>query len=230
MLIEIDRIDFKLKNPVEIDISNILKNKIKNNWDLFIKDKKDYWDGDIYTITKVDLKSYILEVGKCKYSNLIYAKQNKDLTIRSLFSSILLKTKDSKYLIVKNNQNYLNIIGGLANKTDFYNNNEFSPDLCIRREVLEEIGIDLCNLKQVLNYQMKYLKIPENNENYYPIGILYVGELNYTSEEFNRYIKDKKFDNEIKEYYYYNKEECMKLELTDPDNSYVKELILLENK
>ena len=228
MLIKINKIEFKTKNPIEISISNLVKNKIKECWNSFIKNKKNYWDGDIFCVTDIDLKKGIIEIGKTKYSSLVYGKIVKDLTIISLFASILLMTKDNKYVIIKNNHNCINLIGGMADKMDFINN-QFSPDLCIKREVLEEIGIDLTNPKQVLNYHIKYLKIPENGEKYYPIGILYIGNLNFTSNEFKEYMNNKKHDNEILEIYYYNKEECLNLELKDSDISYLKEFVLLES-
>ena len=230
MLIEINKnLNFETKKTIEIEIPNLMKDKIKNYWNSFIKDKKDYWDGDIFIVTKIDLNNRILEIGKTKFSSLIYAKRNNDLTIRSLFASILFKTKDNKYVIIKNNHNNINIIGGMADKADFLNNH-FCPDLCIRREVLEEIGLDITNTSHILNFQMKYLKVPKKDENYYPIGIIYTGNLNFTSEEFKAYTTNKKFDNEIIEYYFYNKEECLNLELTDSDISYLKEIVLFENK
>ena len=115
----------------------------------------------------------------------------------------------------------------MADNGDFINN-QFYPDLCIRREVLEEIGIDLNDVNQVLNYDMKYLKIPTNDENYYTVGVFYTGTLNYTSDEFRNYVKNNKFEGEIKECYFYSREECLNLELTEQDVSYLKEFILME--
>lgn len=230
MIIELNKsLKFKTKEPIELDIPNIMKEKINNCWKEFIKGKNDFWDGKIFVATNIDLNDNIIEVSSTNFSSLVYAKLNKDLTIWSLFASILLKTKDEKYLIIRNNHNWINLIGGMADKMDFIDN-QFNPDLCIRREVLEEIGIDLDNTKQILNYEMKYLKLPENGENYYPTGILYIGNLNFTSEEFKKYIKNNQFDNEIKECYFYSTEECMKLNLTDFDVSYLKEFISIENQ
>lgn len=230
MIIELNKsLKFKTKEPIELDIPNIMKEKINNCWKEFIKGKNDFWDGKIFVATNIDLNDNIIEVSSTNFSSLVYAKLNKDLTIWSLFASILLKTKDEKYLIIRNNHNWINLIGGMADKMDFIDN-QFNPDLCIRREVWEEIGLDLDNTKQILNYEMKYLKLAENGENYYPTGILYTGNLNFTSEEFKKYIKNNQFDNEIKECYFYSAEECMKLNLTDFDGSYLKEFISIENQ
>ncbi len=219
-------INFKNKNPFEMEISETIKNKINNYWKEFIKGKTGYWDGEIFAVTNIDEND--IEIGKTKYSSLVYAKYHKDIKIRSLFTSILLKTTDNKYVIIKNNHNILNIIGGIADKTDF-KNNIFYPDCCIKREVLEEIGIDLENKKQVLDYEMKYLKVPKNNENYYTIGILYTGNLNYSSEEFKQYLMANIFDDEINEYYLCTAQECLNMDFSDIDVSYIKEFISIEN-
>lgn len=219
---------FKRIEPLELEIPNHLKEKIDSCWNNFIRDKKDYWDGEIVTVTKIDLDNNILEIGKTKYSSLIYAKNNEDLIIRSLFTSILFKTKDNKYLVIKNNHNKINLIGGLADFADFKDDN-FIPDLCIEREVSEEIGINLNDKNQVLDYQMKYLKVPTGNENFYPIGILYVGSLNFTSKELKKYITTHTFDGEVKECYFYTTKECLDLKMNKRDISYLKEFVSLEN-
>ena len=228
MIIKYDR-DFKFiyKDSNELIIPDNIKEKVDNYFKEYIKTCDEYWDGDIFIVTNLDLNNGIIEIGKTMYSSLVYAKKNKDLEIKPLFATILLSTLDNKYLIIKNNHGCINLIGGMADKEDFINN-EFCPDLCIRREVLEEVGIDLNDINQVLNYDMKYLKVPTNNENYYTIGVFYTGMLNYTSDDFRNYVKNNKFDGEIKEYYFYNREECLNLELTEQDVSYLKEFILME--
>ena len=219
-------INFKNKIPFEMEISETIKNKIDNYWKEFTKGKTGYWDGDVFVVTNIDENN--IEVSRTKYSSIVYAKFHKDLTIRSLFASILLKTTDNKYVIIKNNHNIFNIIGGMADKSDF-KNDIFYPDYCIKREVLEEIGIDLDNKTQVLDYEMKYLKVPKNNENYYTIGILYTGSLNFSSEEFKQYLMANKFDDEINEYYLCSTQECLNMDFSDIDVSYIKEFISIES-
>ncbi len=222
-------VTFKNSIPNELNIPNAIKKKVNSHWNEFIKDKTDYWNGEIIIVNDMDLNNNIVEIGTTKFSNLIYAKKNQDLTIRPLFASILLKTKDNKYLIIKNNHNKINLIGGMADLVDF-KDDVFIPDYCIEREVLEEIGINLKNKNQVISYCLKYLKVPVNNENYFSVGLLYVGYLNFTSTDFANYINNNVFDGEIKECYFYNAEECLNLKLTDNDISYLKEFIELENE
>lgn len=75
---------------------------------------------------------------------------------------------------------------------------------------------------------MKYLKIPLDDENYYPIGILYVGNLNFANYDFSKYINKNTFDVEIKECYFYNSEEILNLNLTHDDIYYLSEFVEIE--
>ncbi len=228
MLIILNRKIKFIKNN-KLFISEEIENKIDSCWNEFIKNHENYWNGEIFVTTNIDLENSIIDISKTNYSSIIYAKKNNDLDIKPLFAGILFKTKDNRYLIIKNNNDSINIIGGMVDKKDFLEK-EFLPDLCIKREVLEETGIDLNDTKQVLKYDMKYLKVPENNENYYTIGILYTGLLNYTSAEFRNYLNSIELSSEIKEIYFYSKDECLELELKEHDISYLKEFVVLEEK
>ncbi len=222
-------VTFKNSVPYEMTVPDVIKEKVEKYWTEFIKGKTGYWDGSIYIVNNIDLNKNILEIGTTRFSNLVYARGNSDLTAMSLFAAILLKTKDDKYVIIKNNHNKMNIIGGLADSQDF-EDGTFIPEYCIQREVLEEIGINLKDKSQVISYELKYLKVPSSHENYCPVGLLYVGYLNFTSTDFANYIKNNKFDGEIKECYFYSAEECLELKLLDNDISYLKELVKLENE
>lgn len=223
-----DELVFKNRKPFELDISNEIKDKIDEYWNTFIQNNNNYWNGDIIVVTNIDLNNNILELGKTKYSSLIYAKANDDLIIRPLFTTILLKTNDNKYVIIKNNHNRINLIGGLADVNDF-ENNIFILEKSLKREILEEIGLDLNDESKIFNVQMKYLKVPSDNENSGSIGILYTGCLNFTSEEFNNYLSDNTFDGEITECYFYTASECLDLKLNKNDIPYLKEFIKIEN-
>ena len=221
--------NFETKKPAELEIPEIMRAKIKKHWESFITKKKNYWDGDAFITNKIDISNTTIEVAKTKFSALIYARENTDLTIRSLFASILFKTKDDKYIIIKNYHNKYNIIGGIADSKDFIDN-KFSPEMCIKREVMEETGLDLDDDNQVLEYQMKYLDIPNNNENYYEVGVIYTADLNFTSSEFSEYVQKKEIDNEISKFYFYTEQECLNSKKLLEDTSYVIDVIHSEEK
>ena len=216
----------KKGNPFEIHLNSDLESKVEKNWKEFLKKHDGYWDGDLLSVTHFDIDANILEIGKAKYSWLVYSRNHKDLDIRSLFVAILFKTVDNKYVIIKNNHNKINIIGGMVEEKDL-SSEGFHPDFCLQRELLEELNLDLYNRQHVFNYQMKYLKIPKPGRNY---GIVYTGVLNFNSSELLKYFVDNqsKLDHEISELLLLDKEEIGNLDMTDNDISYLKELIDFE--
>ena len=201
------KITFRIKEPAKIKRNIELENNIKHNWSEFIKGKSNYFNGDIFVIgNKIETDNvYIYEVNKAKYADLVYAKTHSELTILSLFAAILFKTKDNYYVFIQNNHDVVNIIGGLASIEDFIDG-LFKPEVCLSREVTEEIGLDINNKNDVLDYNIAYLTSPSNNENVFPFGIVFTGTLNYTKEELIEYYlnNNEKFDNEIKKLLFYN--------------------------
>lgn len=229
MLIKIEKIPKVIKrNPFEIGLNNELKLKVEANWKSFIKEKEGYWDGELLSVTKLDENNNIIEVGKSKFSYLIYSKMNSELDIRSLFVAILLKTLDNKFVIIKNNHERINIIGGIVEEEDL-RGNWFNPDICLSRELKEELNLDLNNRNDILSYHMKYLKTPNPGRNY---GLIYNGTLNFYSQELIEYYMENKdkLDNEIVELKLLSKDEVEKLDLSNDDISYLKELINYEWK
>lgn len=213
------------KIPFEIELDKKLLKKIQSNWDLFVKDNIGYWDGDLLAVTKFDLEKNRIELGKAKYSWLIYSKNHSDLDIRSLFVSILFKTLDNYYVIIKNIHGKINIIGGIVENSDL--EDQFCPDICLCRELKEELNLNLYNKKYILDYQMKYLKTPNPGRNY---GIVYIGVLKFTKEELLNYFSliKNQLDQEVSELLLLSKEEVLALNLKDDDISYLKELMKFE--
>ena len=177
------KIIFNVKDPVEIEISDELKKQVEDNWNNFVQEKNGYFNGDIFVITnKKENEDIVYEVGKAKYADLVYAKSHKDLTILSLFASILFKTKDDYYVFIRNSHDRVNVIGGLASEEDF-ENGFFIPEKCLEREVKEEINLNINNKNDVIDYKMKFITGPSNNENVFPLGIVFTGILNYTKKD-----------------------------------------------
>ena len=212
--------------PFQVQLDSDLKSKVERNWEEYLQKNGGYWDGDLLSVTYFDIDANILEIGKAKYSWLVYSRNHKDLDIRSLFVAILFKTLDDKYVVIKNNHNKINIIGGMVEERDL-SSEGFHPDFCLQRELLEELNLDLYNRQHVFSYQMKYLKTPNPGRNY---GIVYTGVLNFNPSELLKYFVDNqsKLDREVSELLLLDKEEVGNLDMTDNDISYLKELIDFE--
>lgn len=216
----------KKTQPFKLQLNANLTDRVNKYWKEFICERKGYWDGRFLSVVRFDIQNFILEIGEAQYSWLIYSRNHNDLDIRSLFVSILLKTLDNKYVIIRNHHNKINIIGGVADSKDL-DGDYFSPKACLKRELFEELHLDLENKKHVLNYQMKYLKTPDPGRNY---GVVYVGNLNFDSNSLLNYFSEIKdiIDNEVFDLLLLNSEEVLQLDLTDNDISYLKDLINYE--
>ena len=120
--------------PFEIHLNSDLESKVEKNWEEFLEKHEGYWDGELLSVTQFDVATNILEIGKARYSWLIYSKNHNDLDIRSLFVAILFQTLDDKYVVIKNSYGKVNIIGGMVEEKDL-SSDVFHPDLCLQREL-----------------------------------------------------------------------------------------------
>lgn len=230
MLVKINKVIFKNKEPIEIEKTKEQEEKITDTWNKFIVGKTDVFNGDIYAVTNIKNNDnyYELEIGKAKFADLIYAKLNNDLTIYSLFTSCLFKTKDNYYVVTKDKRDRLNLLGGMASTDDFVNN-IFTPEICLERETKEELGLSINDKSQVSSYHPTFVKIPSTTEKMYPTGVVYTGILNFTKEELEKYFIDHKnnFDNEIKELLFYTKDNYLDIYKEKDIREYIVEAIKL---
>ena len=221
---------FKNKNPLEIQKSKTLQEKIISTWQQLCSNNDNVFNGDIYTVTNIITTKdrYELELGKAKFADLVYAKNNSDLKIYSLFTAALFKTKDDYYIVAKDNTKRLNLFGGMASDNDF-ENNIFIPYLCLKRELKEELGISIDDKNIINSYYPKFLKIPNKDENMFPVGIIYIVNLNYTKEEFINYFNKYKnsFDKEIIEILFYTKNNYLDIYKEENIREYIVEVIKL---
>ena len=233
MLVKINNVTFKNKVPFEIEKTKDQEEKIKVIWEEFSKNKTDVFNGDIYAVTNISNieNNYTLEIGKAKFADLVYSKETNDLTIYSLFTSCLFKTRDNYFLVLKDKNNRPNLLGGMASSCDFIND-EFIPKLCLEREAKEELAISINDLNQVISYKKAFLKIPSTNEQMYPTGVIYVGLLNFTKEELKKYFITHKndIDHEIIDLLFYTKDNYLDILKEENTREYIVEAIkLLEN-
>lgn len=213
-------------NLFQIRLDSYLESKVCRAWESFVQKHQGYWDGYLLAVVNFDFEMNFIEIGVARYSWLIYSKTHDDLDIRSLFVSILFKTQDDYYVVLKNNHGKINIIGGVVEPGDL-EGAEFHPEVCLKRELLEELKLDLNNQEHVLEYHMKYLKTPNPGRNY---GIVYTGVLNFTKDELLQYFYNIKtdLDQEINKLLVLSGKEVLSLQLSDGDISYLVELIKFE--
>lgn len=223
---------FKLNNPLMVERTDAQKVAIRSNWKEFIKGKSpdEYYDGDIFLVTNIIQSSnkLILEVGKGKFSDLIYARQTGNLHARSLFVASYIVTSDNYFCVILNRQKRINTIGGMASDIDFVHG-VFSPERCLARELREELALDLYDEQHISGFGAKFLKIPDDDElclPLFPVGVLYEIQSPLTKNELSSTFNEKKMltDGEVQELLFYSKQDYRFLEQYSNKESYILDL------
>lgn len=229
-----------------IELPNIIKTRIQNYWNELIESGKKYTNGKIYTISNISLDDndcLIFRIGETNFAHYLYTvKMNfqGEYICRSIAASALFLTNDNYYVLGKMSSDTslagkIKFIGGAISKEDFIRN-EFQPIECIKREVKEEIGLDLNNKVIVENMQPSCF-ITRKNLSF--INICFKVKLNLSSNQvvalFNEHnvsLKNQNIEQEINSIILLKNQKNYVLEfLSDNEKNtidYMKDLFLVE--
>lgn len=220
---------FKKKESFELIVSTEHQEEISTTW-LKTKEKHpDIFDGEIFVVTNIfeENNEFILEISKSKYSTLVYARATNKINMHSLFSSAVLKTKDNYYVAVIDKNNQTNFLGGMASSEDF-EGKLYNPLNCLKREVKEEINIDLDDKKIVSSLELKYFSKPNNMISTTSIGLVYLVTLSLTKQELEEYYNIHKLtcDHELQNLIFNNKTNYLKVTQNLPSTrTYILEVL-----
>ena len=181
------KIIFQLRNPLNLKFDNITKEQIQKNWLEYQKENPKDFNGEIYVANQIHINNNIIEIeiARCHYADLKYAKKTQKISLSSLFVAILIKTIDNYYLMIKNFHDTVNLLGGTVSDLDL-EKNTLNPLKTLERELKEELGLSTNDL---LEYNQLFLKIPDGKTKTESTGIIYIGKINYTKEELEKSIR-----------------------------------------
>lgn len=231
--------DEKLNLPKEIQI------KIDEFWKKATKETPDLWNGELMCVEKCvkENNEIILTCKKTNYSHYLYDERivlPKEYACSSLVASCLLETSDNYYIVGELAENTsfphcMQISGGSADNDDI-KNNQIDIQNTIIRECKEELNIDLQDKKQVENFEIKYIYLPNDKIHTY---ILFAkGKLKMTKDEMNdyyelyfKYLKENNLEIEFGKIHFIKKgkttEELEKLK--NPKRDYLVSLLEIDS-
>ena len=231
--------DEKLNLPKEIQI------KIDEFWKKATKETPDLWNGELMCVEKCvkENNEIIITCKKTNYSHYLYDERivlPKEYACSSLVASCLLETSDNYYIVGELAENTsfphcMQISGGSADNDDI-KNNQIDIQNTIIRECKEELNIDLQDKKQVENFEIKYIYLPNDKIHTY---ILFAkGKLKMTKDEMNdyyelyfKYLKENNLEIEFGKIHFIKKgkttEELEKLK--NPKRDYLVSLLEIDS-
>ena len=231
--------DEKLNLPKEIQI------KIDEFWKKATKETPNLWNGELMCVEKCvkENNEIIITCKKTNYSHYLYDERivlPKEYACSSLVASCLLETSDNYYIVGELAENTsfphcMQISGGSADNDDI-KNNQIDIQNTIIRECKEELNIDLQDKKQVENFEIKYIYLPNDKIHTY---ILFAkGKLKMTKDEMNdyyelyfKYLKENNLEIEFGKIHFIKKgkttEELKKLK--NPKRDYLVSLLEIDS-
>lgn len=212
MIRRINNIKFRLDGMVQLEHG--ISKQIDSFWKKFKEENPKAYNESIVVSSNICEcnNSFEIVAKKSFFSSVVYAKLKKKIKIRPLFSGGYIVTKDNYVGVVTNNQyilskdNMLNLIGGMASTKDIVDG-EYRCDECIKREVKEELGLDIDDSD--FEYEVKYLKYPSKEDediSCYPIGVIYEIRTSYTRDELTGIFENNIHDNEVKSIVFFSKD------------------------
>ena len=174
-----------------------IQEKIEEHWEKVISQTPDLWNGEIMCVSKYHETENEIQI-ICKKSNYAHYLYDERIGLplqyacSSMVAGCLLETSDGYYVVgeLAPNTSYpfcMQISGGNADKQDI-EDGKMNILKTIQREVREEVNIDINDTKQVEQYQIKYMELPEGNRHVYMVFAK--GKLLMTAEQMKEYYKE----------------------------------------
>lgn len=192
-----DKVDnFKfVYDGLNVELPNEVRVDIEKNWNELIKSGKKYFNGQLFTVKDIVLNDDILEfrVGKSNFAHWIHSRKNDwygEYSCKSVATSSLLVTNDDFYVLCRMANDTclggkIKFIGGAMDVNDILNN-EIMPKNCAKREVLEEVGLDLNDTNKIKKIEQVYFSTRKNLSF---INVFYKVYLNMSSKDLLSFFK-----------------------------------------
>lgn len=200
----------------KVDLPWSIKEKIQTNWE---ENGEKFTNGDIFYINKYNInekdKMINMDICNSTYDHYLYTRLKKEYDEYScvnLWSGAVIETSDGKLVLGEMSnetvsEGELHISGGSTDRDDL-EDNKIDYYKTMKRELYEELGINLDDRNIVKDFYLRYLKVPSIIEVELSFGVLYKIDLNITFEEFKekfykykKYLDDNKLEVEFIEVY-----------------------------
>ena len=185
------------KNKLEVRFSQKkftlpmeLQNRIDEYWETLIKNGNKYTRGEVFTMSNIEENegNIIINVDLSDYAHYLFTRRvglpDKD-ACKNIHTSCLIETSDNVLVFGRMGEQTsipgnIQCAGGGLNNEDI-RGNVIDLEHNIRKELLEEVGIDVDNEKLVGDFSIKYLRY---DSNIHSAAAIFILKLKITSHDF----------------------------------------------
>lgn len=235
-----------MKNEI-INFPMDLKEKINSNFEKMKNNGANIWNGEVLcvAICEVNNENVKLICKKSDYAHYLYGERiglPKEYECKNLSAGCLIETIDNFYVIgeLDNRTSYptmMQVTGGGIDKLDIINKN-INVNQTILREAKEELNLDLNDKEFIINNQISYMYISEENEQ---PGVEFfskakvkmtANEIKCYFEEYYNYLKENNLEVEFSKLHFIKKENAIEELncLNNPKRNYLIPLLKLDSE
>lgn len=189
----------KFSLPLEIQA------KVDAYWEELVQKKPYYRRGEAFTMVSIceNNDAIKIELAATDYAHYIYTRAvglPKELAFNNLHTSCAIETADGVLVFGLTGENTASIgiwqcVGGGLDRDDV-RGNEIDLEHNIKKELQEEVGIDVNEEDVTVNLKLKYLKY-SSNKKFSSIAAIFYLKLKLNEKEFQAHYGE--FEKELKE-------------------------------
>lgn len=194
MIKEINGKTVKVKLRKEkVKLPKNIQEKIENEWNNALEKTPELWNGDVVHVCSYKEKEneILIECEKTTYAHYLYDERvglPEEYVCHNISAGYFVETNDGYYVVGELAESTsfpkcLQISGGGIDNADIYGS-EISYQDTMRRELIEELNIDILDKTLVESNEILYLWKPEKAHAYSIFGKV---KVNLTSEEMKKH-------------------------------------------
>lgn len=231
----------------KMDLPQSLRDKIDEFWNEQIAKNPNLFNGKVWNVTNMEEtdNNIILTIEQTDYAHYLYDERHgidEKYACHNVAGGTYIVTKDGYGVVgeLDDTTSYPKVLqvsgGGIDEKEDLVNG-EFDLIKTAKRELKEELNLELDNKEQIEKYNFEYIEVPEGRRHSYCVilkaySLFTKDKLEEHFKKYYKYLEETAGEKEFKKLHFLKLgkavEELDKLD--NPKRLYVRQLLEIEDK
>ena len=231
----------------KMNLPKDLRDKIDEFWNEQVAKNPNLFNGEVWNVTKMEENKddIVLTIEKTDYAHYLYDERHgieEKYACHNLAGGTYIVTKDGYAVIgeLDDTTSYPRMMqvsgGGIDEKVDLVNG-EFDLIITAKRELKEELNLDLDNKEQIEKYNFEYIEVPEGKRHSYCVilkaySLFTKDQLEEYFKKYYNYLEGTDGEKEFKNLHFLKLGRAVKEldKLDNPKRLYVRQLLEIEDK